>query len=363
MRELRTGAADGGAARALPSFERIAVVGATGLVGREALTLLAERSVEPERVSALASERSGGGKAAYGGASIPVGVATERALRGVDLALLCADSSVARALTPGLLARGVTVIDNSAAHRMDPSVPLVVPSVNGEALDGRPLLVANPNCSTIILLSALDPLRRAFGVEAVDVATYQAASGAGARGVEELLRQARAFAAGADAAPEAFPEPCLFNVFCHESAVDPDTGLNGEEAKIIAESRRIWLDRALAVSPTCVRTPTLRAHAQAVRVRLTRPATEREVRERIALTPGLLVVDDRGRGRFPTPLRASGRDEVLVGRIRPDPATGCAGDERCKAFQMFVCADQLRVGAALNALRIAERLDALRGGG
>lgn len=350
------------AASALASFERIAVVGATGLVGAEALSILAERGVDAGRIVAAASERSAGGAVAYGADEAPVVGADAKALCGADLALLCASSEVSRALTPALLAAGVHVIDNSSAFRLDPSVPLVIPEVNGEALRGAPLLVANPNCSTILLLLALEPLQRAFGVESIEVSTYQAVSGAGAAAVEELLAQTRAFGRGERPAPGVFAEPCLFNVFSHDAAVDGGTGLNGEESKIIAESRRIWLDRALPVSPTCVRVPTLRAHAQSVRVRLTRPATEPEVRRVLEEGAGLRVVDDRAGNAFPTPLKAAGRDEVLVGRIRPDPATGCAADERCKVFQLFLCGDQLRKGAALNAVQIADRLDALRRG-
>lgn len=348
--------------RALPSFERIAVVGATGLVGSEALSILHARGIEPARVIAAASERSAGGEVRFGASALKLVEANVKCLRSADLALLCATAEVSRALTRGLISSGVTVVDNSSAFRMDPSVPLVIPEVNGEALRGAPLLVANPNCSTIILLTALEPLRRAFGVEAIEVTTYQAVSGAGAAAVEELIGQARDFAASLPLRASVFAEPALFNVFSHDSAVDPATGLNGEEAKIVAESRRIWVDRSLPISPTCVRVPTLRAHAQAVRVRLARPATEMDVRHALREAPGLEIVDDRAANRFPTPARASGRDAVQVGRIRPDPATGCGADERCKAFQMFVCGDQLLKGAALNAVQIAEELDEARVG-
>lgn len=346
--------------RALASFERIAVVGATGLVGAEALSILHARGIEPGRVIAAASERSAGGEVCFGATSLRLVEATSERLRGADLALLCATSEVSRALTPALISAGMTVVDNSSAFRLDPSVPLVVPEINGEALRGAPLLVANPNCSTIILLTALEPLRRAFGVESIEVTTYQAVSGAGAAAVEELIGQAQDFVASRPLRTSVFTEPALFNVFSHDAAVDPHTGLNGEEAKIIAESRRIWVDRSLPISPTCVRVPTLRAHAQAVRVRLTRPATEVEVGRALRGAAGLEVLDDRAANRFPTPARASGLDSVQVGRIRPDPATGCGPLERCKAFQLFICGDQLRKGAALNAVQIAEALDIQR---
>lgn len=363
MTLLQTGPAPQRArSRALASFERIAVVGATGLVGAEALSILHGRGIEPGRVIAAASERSAGNEVCFGASALKLVEGNAECLRRADLALLCASAEVSRELSPALISAGVTVVDNSSAFRMDPSVPLVISEVNGEALRGAPLLVANPNCSTIILLTALEPLRRAFGVESIEVTTYQAVSGAGAAAVEELIEQARDFAASRPLRASVFAEPALFNVFSHDSAVDPATGLIGEEAKIIAESRRIWVDRSLPISPTCVRVPTLRAHAQSVRVRLTRPATETGVRHALRETPGLEIVDDRAANRFPTPARASGRDAVQVGRIRPDPATGCGSDERCKAFQMFVCGDQLRKGAALNAVQIAEALDEARAG-
>jgi len=346
--------------RALATFERIAVVGATGLVGSEALSILYARGVEPGRVIAAASERSAGGEIRYGEGSHRLVQATRERLRRVDLALLCASAEVSRDLAPALISAGATVVDNSSAFRLDPSTPLVIPEVNGESLRGAPPLVANPNCSTILLLMVLEPLRRAFGVEVIEVTTYQAVSGAGAAAVEELIRQAKDFAASRPLRSSVFAEPALFNVFSHDSAVDVHTGLNGEEAKIIAEARKIWVDRSLPISPTCVRVPTLRAHAQAVRVRLNRPATEAEVRLALRTSAGLDTVDDRAANRFPTPARASGLDTVQVGRIRSDPAMGCGPEERCKAFQLFICGDQLRKGAALNAVQIAEALDVHR---
>ncbi len=338
----------------------VAVVGATGLVGAEALSILASRAVEPDRIIALASARSDGAVIDYAGEPLPVIGATRDALDGADLVLLCASADAARDLAPAALDAGAVVIDNSSAFRLDPQVPLVVPEINGDGLGAQTTLIANPNCSTIILLLALDPLRRAFGIEHIDVSTYQAVSGAGAGAIADLEQQARAFAAGEPIEPRFFREPCLFNVFSHDAPVDPETGLNGEESKIIHESRRIWSDAALRISPTCVRVPTLRAHAQSIRVRLERPAAEAEVRAALLAAPGLRILDDRARNDFPTPLKASGGDEVLVGRIRPDPAHDGAPGDRFKCFQLFVCADQLRKGAALNAIQIAERLSHVR---
>lgn len=333
----------------LEAFERIAVVGATGAVGREALAILADRGVERERVMALASARSAGTIARYGDQAIEVGEATLDSVCACDAALLCADGATAREFGPAAAARGVVVVDNSSAFRMDQGVPLVVPEVNGDLLDAEPAprLIANPNCSTVILLCALEPLRRAFGVERVIVSTYQAVSGAGLAGVEELRRQTRAALEGVEVAPEVFPETCGFNLFPHESAVNGATGLNGEEAKIIAESRKIWGDAALRVEPTCVRVPVERAHSQSITVDLTSAAAEVTARDALEAAPWLELIDDRSSGVFPTPRRASGRDEVLVGRVRVGPGG--------RTVSLWVCGDQLRKGAALNAVQVLER--------
>jgi len=333
----------------LEAFDRIAVVGATGAVGREALAILAERGVSAERIVALASARSAGSALAYGEGEVVVGESSLGAVCGCDAALLCADAQTARALGPAAAALGATVVDNSSAFRMAPGVPLVVPEVNGDLLDAEPTprLIANPNCSTVILLCALEPLKRAFGVERVIVSTYQAVSGAGLAGIEELRRQTRAALEGEALAPEVFPETCGFNLFPHESAVDGATGLNGEEAKIVAESRRIWGEAGLRIEPTCVRVPVERAHSQSVTVDLGAAATEDEVRAALRAAPWLEVIDDRAGGVFPTPRKATGRDEVLVGRVR----VGQGG----RTVSLWVCGDQLRKGAALNAVQVLER--------
>jgi aspartate-semialdehyde dehydrogenase len=338
----------------------VAIVGATGVVGREALTILAERGVPAEKVRALASERSAGSSVAYNGTSLPVTPATPESFAGVGLAIFCASADAARSLVPHAIAAGAVVVDNSSAFRLDESVPLVVPEINGGLVGApggaRAGLIANPNCSTIILLGALEPLRRAFGVRAIDVATYQAVSGAGQAGMDDLVAQARAFGRDSAAAPAFFREPCLFNVFSHDSAVDPDTGLNGEERKIIDESRKIWGDPTLRVTPTCVRVPVLRAHTQAITVELERPARESEVRAALGDAAWLRVVDDRAANDFPTPLKASGRDEILVGRLRPDPSereTSGAGPAMVfRRWSLLASGDQLRKGAALNAIQI-----------
>lgn len=340
---------------------KIAVVGATGAVGLEVLSILAARGVAATQVIALASERSVGTKLAYRGEEVAVRAVSAEAFDGVDYAIFAADGATSTRWAAAAVQRGVTVIDNSSAFRMAGGVPLVVPEINGAVLDaevGTPRIIANPNCSTILLLLTLEPLRTAFGVREIVVSTYQAVSGAGIAAMDELREQTREVLAGKAAQPRVFAEPCAFNLFSHDSGVDVETGQNGEEAKIIAETRKIWNDAEIRVIPTCVRVPVLRAHTQAVTVTLERAATEAQVRDAISRGPGLRVIDDRVGNKFPTPAKASGGDEVLVGRIRAaEPvATGATTDRFC----LVLSGDQLRKGAALNAVQIAEYVESRR---
>lgn len=333
---------------------KIAVVGATGAVGREMLEILAHRGVPAASLRCLASERSSGTSLPYGDEHVGVAAAGPGSFDGVDLALFSAGASRSRELAPAALDAGAVVIDNSSAFRMDPDVPLVVPEINGDLLKGpgRPALIANPNCAAIILVMAVDPLRRAFGVERLVVSTYQSASGAGAAALAELREQTRVVLDGGEPTPRVFREPCAFNVFSHDSEVDPATGRNGEEQKLMDESRKIWDDPALALSVTCVRVPVLRAHTESICVTLGEPAAEDEVRRCLAAAAGIEVVDDRAANRFPTARRATGRDAVLVGRVRPDPGQPADGT-RHRGFNLLASGDQLRKGAALNAIQIA----------
>lgn len=336
---------------------RIAVVGATGAVGREALALLAGRDHPADRVQAVASERSAGGVLPYGeGATVPVLPLDLDALAGTDLVLLAVAAELARGLAPELVRRGSRVVDSSSAFRLEREVPLVVPEVNGALLSAAPPLVAGPNCSTILMVVALEPLRRAFGVERVVVSTYQAVSGAGLAAMRELEDQARAVLAGRDPEPRAFPEPCAFNVFPHESPLDAESGLNEEEQKLIRETRRIWDDPSVRVVPTCARVPVFRSHCQSIAVTLGAAAREDEVRSALSSAPGVQLLDDR-RGRvFPSSLRAAGADDVQVGRLRPAPDEPPDAEGRARTFCLWLAGDQLRRGAALNALLIGERL-------
>lgn len=324
--------------------KRVIVVGATGAVGRECLAILAQRGVPAGNIVALASARSAGVRIPYGSGGVTVVELNAEAFDAGGVAIFCATSGVARQWAPIAIERGVTVIDNSSAFRMKEGVPLVVPEINpvraGE-------VIANPNCSTIIMLVALEPLRKAFGVESIVVSTYQAVSGAGQAGIEALEREVAGQAGGGP-----FAEPCAFNVFSHNSAMDPVTGFNGEEQKMIDESRKIWNQPGLEVVPTCVRVPVYRAHSESICVRLGREATESQVRAAYLDAKGVRVEDDRKSNVFPTPLKASGRDDVLVGRIRP--AVHAPADQATRTWCLWACGDQLRKGAALNAVQIAE---------
>lgn len=333
----------------------IAVVGATGAVGREALDILAARGVPAPRVRALASEQSAGSQVPYARDALSVRALDPSALRGVEIAIFAASAEVAREWAPLALRAGAAVIDNSSAFRMDPGVPLVIPEVNAGLLGNRPRLIANPNCSTILLLTALEPLRRAFGIERVHVATYQAVSGAGLAAIDELRAQSAGVLSGKPAIPRVFREPCAFNVFSHDSAVDEADGLNAEERKIIDESARIW-GQPVPITPTCVRVPVVRAHSQAITATLRRPTGVDEARRLLAGAPGVRLLDDRAANCFPTPLKAAGGDEVVVGRVRLDPAHAPDSDGRSRHLCLWVCGDQLRKGAALNAVQIAERI-------
>ena len=342
----------------------IGIVGATGAVGLELLSLLAERGHPAGRVLATASPKSRGERLAYGaGETLVVESADAATLARADVVILASSADVARCLAPKLLKQGCLVVDNSSAFRGDPAAALVVPEVNGHELAPSSRLVANPNCSTILLLVALEPLRRRFGLEKVVVSTYQAASGAGLPAMKELRDQTGEVLAGAAPKPGVFPEPCAFNVFPHESPIDPETGLNEEEQKIIQESRRIWNGGGAQVVPTCARVPVERSHCQSVTVTLRDRGLEGDVRSAIEGAPGVKLVDDRASGLAPTSLRAAGANEILVGRLRRAPGEPIEPLEPgggSRTYCLWLAGDQLRKGAALNALQIADELLRLR---
>jgi aspartate-semialdehyde dehydrogenase len=331
-------------------FKSLAIVGATGAVGREMARLLGDHLTEITDVLLLASERSAGRKLTVRGQALEVGVLAPRSLEGVDLALFSAGREISRRFGREAAAGGTMVVDNSSAFRMEPGVPLVVPEINPQHLAGHRNLIANPNCSTIILAVVLWPLHRAHPIRRVVVSTYQAASGAGYKAMRELETQTAALLAGRQAEPEVFDYPCAFNLFSHNSAIDAG-GYNEEERKMVQETRKIFGEPNFALTATCIRVPVLRAHCESVNITFAEPVDEGEVRDLLAGAPGVRVVDDRSANHFPMPCEASEQDDVLVGRIRRDAsqADGCG-------IELFLCGDQLRKGAALNAVQIAEAL-------
>jgi len=330
----------------------IAIVGATGAVGVEFLELIERRSVRFSELRLLASARSAGTTMRCGTRECTVREATPEAFEGVDVALFSAGKGVSKALAPAAVRAGAWVVDNSSAFRMDDGIPLVVPEVNAHELDAlaAPCIIANPNCSTIIALVAVTPLHRAMRIERMVVSTYQAASGAGAAAMRELEGQAREFADGREYTTDVFGRQYLFNVFSHNSAVGAD-GYNEEERKLLQETRKIWADPSVRVTATCVRVPVLRAHCEAINLTFAGDMPESRVRELLAAAPGVQVVDARAANRFPGPIDAAGKDDVLVGRIRQDWSQP---DRR--GIDLFVAGDQIRKGAALNAIQITERL-------
>jgi len=325
-------------------YPAIAIVGATGVVGLEAIKILESRRYPPERIRCYGSVRSAGSTISYMGTQLTVSLLDEITENPPEFALLCADAHTALRVRDMLESTATTIIDNSSAFRMDPDVPLVIPEVNGHLLHSKPSLVANPNCSTIMMLTALEPIREAYGIQNISVTTYQAVSGAGKAGIQELRDQTRAHLDGLDETPSVFPCSCAMNVFEHESAIDPETGFNGEETKMILESRRIWNDQTLSVLPTCIRVPVERAHSQSIVVEVSTPITVQKIRSRLQ-SSGIRVLEN---GVSLTPRDVAGHDEVFVGRIRIDPHSNGT------RVLLWICCDQIRKGAALNAIQIMD---------
>ena len=333
------------------SFD-VAVMGATGAVGEVMLEILAERDFPVNELRLLASSRSAGRQIDYRGETLTVQELTAESFAGIDLVLSSAGGSLSRRFAPAAVEAGAVVVDNTSAFRMDPEVPLVVPEVNPGDLADHKGIVANPNCSTIIMVVPLWPLHRAHRVRRVVVSTYQAISGAGAPAMKELVEQTRDVLHDRPAVPRELPYPIAFNLFSHNTGIDAD-GYCEEEVKMIRETRKMFHEESILVSPTCVRVPILRAHSEAMTVEFEAPVSEAEVRGILGAAPGVSLVDDREANHFPMPLEASGRDEVLVGRIRQDLSRPDG-----TSVSMFLCGDQLRKGAALNAVQIAEALAA-----
>jgi aspartate-semialdehyde dehydrogenase len=326
----------------MSSGYRVAVVGATGVVGTTMLALLRERSFPASEIVPFATERSAGRKLQGG---LTVRALNDQAdLRGFDLALFSAGAGTSREWAPRFVEAGATVVDNSSAWRRDPSIPLVVSEVNPHALERHRGLIANPNCSTMQLVVALAPIQRRAGIERLVVSTYQSVSGTGKKAIDELDSQSRASLGGEDPpVPEVYPEPIAFNVIGAAGNFAEGDDHTDEERKMMFETRKILEDESIGVAVTCVRVPVRVSHSLAVNVQTREPLSAEEARELLVDAPGILVED------VPTPLRAAGRDEVFVGRIRRD-------ESHPRAISLWVVSDNLRKGAATNAVQIAEVL-------
>ncbi|XP_073145118.1 uncharacterized protein [Henckelia pumila] len=334
----------------------VAIVGATGAVGKEFLSVLSDRDFPYRSLKLLASERSAGTSLTYENRSYTVEKLDENSFDDVDIALFSAGGSISKKFGPIAVERGAIVVDNSSAFRMDEGIPLVIPEVNPEAMEGIKLksgkaaLIANPNCSTIICLMAVTPLHRRAKVTRMVVSTYQAASGAGAAAMEELEQQTREVLEGKEPTCHIFKQQYAFNLFSHNAPI-LSNGYNEEEMKLVKETRKIWSDTSLKVTATCIRVPVMRAHAESVNLQFEKSLDEDTAREILSSAPGVVVIDDRVANHFPTPLEVSNKDDVAVGRIRQDVSL-----DGNHGLDIFVCGDQIRKGAALNAVQIAEML-------
>jgi aspartate-semialdehyde dehydrogenase len=329
----------------------VAVVGATGAVGVELMQCLEQRRFPLSDLRLFASARSAGKTLPFKGKPVTVEELTEDSFRGIDIALFSAGGSQSKRFAPAAVRHGAVVVDNSSAFRMDAGVPLVVPEINPEAVREHQGIIANPNCSTIISITPLWPIHKINRIQRMIVATYQAASGAGAAAMEELRESTRAYLDGREYKNTVLPHPYAFNLFSHNSKIDPSNGYNEEEIKVMRETHKIFGDSSIRVAATCVRVPVLRAHSIAINFECERPITPAQVRDIMQTAPGVKIVDDVERNYFPMPKDASGQDPILVGRIRVD-----VSDPSGRSIAMFVAGDQLLKGAALNAVQIAELL-------
>jgi len=328
----------------------VAVVGATGVVGRTMIQILNEREFPVGELRLLASGRSAGRTVSIDGHTLEIGEAVPDAFDGVDIAIFSAGGDVSLELAPAAVARGATVIDNSSAWRMDPAIPLVVSQVNPDDLEGHPGIIANPNCSTMQLAPVLMALRDAAGLDRVVVDTYQSVSGTGADALAELESQIRAHVAGQPPVANVYPHPIAFNALPEIDVFLPN-GYTKEEWKVVSENRKILHLPDLRISCTAVRVPVFVSHSEAVHVETREPITPERARDLFAAVPGVVVQDDPSAHRYPLATEAAGRDEIFVGRIRRDASI--PGD---RGLALWVVSDNLRKGAATNAVELAEAL-------
>lgn len=326
----------------------VAILGATGAVGTEILDLLEERSFPLSSLKVLASERSAGKSITFAGEELTIEAVNSSSFDGVDIVLASAGGSISKQWLPIATKAGAVSIDNSSAFRMHPDVPLVVPEVNPEAAKQHKGIIANPNCTTILMAVAIYPLHQVQPIQRIVVSTYQSASGAGARAMEEVQVQSQAILNGEPAIAEILPYPLAFNLFTHNSPMTENSYCE-EEMKMVNETRKIFGDSKIRITATCVRVPVLRAHSEAINLEFAHPFSPDKAREILKSSAGVQLVEDFGKNYFPMPIDASGKDDVLVGRIRQDISHD-------KGLELWICGDQIRKGAALNAVQIAELL-------
>ncbi|WP_448589130.1 aspartate-semialdehyde dehydrogenase [Thermodesulfobium sp.] len=327
---------------------KVAVVGATGVVGSKMLSILEERNFPADEVKALASSKSVGKRILYKGKEIVVELARPESFDDVNIALFSAGGDLSKELAPEAAKRGCVVIDNSSAWRMDPDVPLVVPEVNEDDIFKNKGIIANPNCSTAQLVLVLWPLHKRYGLKRVVVSTYQAVSGAGKKGIDDLNNQVNAIVNGNDIRCEKFPYQIAFNCIPHID-VFKENGYTKEEMKVIEESRKIMHINDLAITCTAVRVPVLNSHSESVNIELEKDFDIQEVKELLSKSPGVVLYDDPMKNIYPMPIIASNKDETFVGRIRRDFSVK-------SGLNLWIVSDNLRKGAALNAVQIAESL-------
>ncbi len=330
---------------------RVGILGATGAVGSTILEVLAERDLPVAELVPLASARSAGKRVPFAGDEVEVRELDEASIQGLDLVLSSAGGAVSSEWAPRIIDAGAVVVDNTSFFRMHENVPLVIPEVNPDAAEAHQGLVANPNCTTMQMVVALAPIQREVGIERLVVSTYQSVSGTGRNAIEELQAQSRDVLAGKPAKAEVFPHQVAFNVLPQVETFKDGDDYTTEERKVMAETRKIFgvAEDELRISATCVRVPVVTGHSESVNVQTREPLSPEDCRDLLAGAPGVVVVDAPGEGLYPLAIDAAGRDEVLVGRIRRDPS-----HERC--LNLWIVGDNLRKGAATNAVQVAELL-------
>jgi aspartate-semialdehyde dehydrogenase len=328
---------------------RTAIMGATGAVGQEMIKILEQRAFPCSNLKLLASERSAGKKFPFRGKLHEVELLTKQSFNDIDLVLASAGASVSKEFAPAAVEAGAVVVDNTSAFRMEKEVPLVVPEVNSHALVKHKGIIANPNCSTIQMVVVLNPIHKAVGIKRLVIATYQSVSGTGSEAIEELLEQTRTLLAGKrDIVIEVYPHQIAFNCLPHID-VFLENGYSKEEMKMVNETRKILEDDTIAITATTVRVPVIRCHSEAVNIETKKKITAKEVRALLAKAPGVAVVDNLQKNEYPLPIYGENRDETYVGRIRED--ISCEN-----GIDLWIVSDNLRKGAALNAIQIAEEM-------